>query len=102
MTGHVSQCTRSKTPPATPVKRDKIIEIVSVLCCTKPKIPFQLLWNGRMLFRPWNSLRPHRTVCPVIDSMYIADQSRLKPFSHRTHALTRCALVTHLRDHLVF
>src|SRR5690349_3375551 len=102
MTGHIPQCSCSKSPPTTPVKWNEIIYVICLLRSAKPEIPLQLFRNGWMLIRPGYSLRPNRTVCPVVHFCYVSNQTCLKPFTQNAHTFTGCTLVTHLCNHFIF
>src|SRR5258708_2654196 len=102
MTSHIAQCAGAKLPPAAPVERHEVIDIVGFYGSPEPQIPIEFLGNRWFAVGPGNSLRPYRAVGPAIHFFYITNQPGFKPFPHRAHAVTGRTLITHLCHYLVF
>src|SRR5665213_1809441 len=100
MTAHIAQGAGSELPPATPVKRNKVINIIGLPRRAQPQVPFKLFRYCGPRCRPRNALGPYRPVGPAINFLNIANQPGLEPLPHGTHTIARSTLIAHLGYHL--
>src|SRR5665811_1562841 len=98
MASHISQRPRAKLPPAPPVKRRQVFNIIRFLSCTQKQVPMQSLGNGWLFFGPGYALGPDGPVRPAIYFLDIANNACFKPFPHGPYAIAGGALVSHLSN----
>ena len=101
MASHITKCTGSIIPPATPVERQQSLEILLLGCGAQPQVEIQFRRNGVLPVGSAHTLRPYRSVRITIYGVHIADLAGIVPILQHPHAVARGPLVAHLGHHLV-
>src|SRR6185437_14314897 len=101
MATHVTQCSGTIIPPAAPVKRNEVVDVIFLRRRTEPKVPVQFRWNGGAGGGPLNALRPHRPVRKAKDLRDVADDTGTIPVDQQPNPVTGSSLVAHLGHDLI-
>src|SRR5687768_15483351 len=87
VTAEVSERAGTIIPPPAPAAWYEFINVVTVGGRAEPQIPVEFLWHFRF-GRPWNPLRPDRSVRPYLHCVNVADNSRIVPFHQLSDTVT--------------